>query len=81
MDSSATPVPAGLIRLRLECSMFYVDVRLREFNGRWIASADTPAGPSLGLGLDPELALQAALRPFGLAAEELIASMTRNVRS
>ncbi len=80
MDSSTTPVPAGLIRLRLECSMFYVDVRLREFNGRWIASADTPAGPSLGLGLDAQLAIEAALQPFGLAADELIASLARNAR-
>lgn len=80
MDSSTAPVPAGLIRLRLECSMFYVDVRLREFNGRWIASADTPAGPSLGLGLDSQLAIKAALQPFGLAADELIASLTRNAR-
>jgi hypothetical protein len=31
--------------LRLHCSLFYVDVRLREFNGRWLASADTPDGP------------------------------------
>jgi hypothetical protein len=36
--------------LRLRCSSFGVDVRLRELNGRWIASADTHDGPSLGLG-------------------------------
>jgi hypothetical protein len=80
VDSSATPVPAGLIKFRLECSMFYVDVRLREFNGRWIASADTPAGPSLGIGPNAERAIQGALEPFGLAADELIASMSRNAR-
>lgn len=60
--------------------MFYVDVRVREFNGRWLASADTPAGPSLGLGLDAQQAIQAALEPFGIAAEELIASLARNAR-
>ena len=31
--------------LRLTCSVFWVDVRLREINGRWIASADTPDVP------------------------------------
>jgi hypothetical protein len=41
-----------MVTLRLTCSGFWVDVRLREINGRWIASAETPDGPSLGLGLD-----------------------------
>ena len=36
-------------QLRLHCSMFWVEVRLREFNGRSVASADTADGPSLGL--------------------------------
>ncbi len=35
-----------MIVLRLTCSSFWVDVRLRELNGRWIASADTPDAPS-----------------------------------
>lgn len=39
-----------MILLRLNCSAFWVGVRLREINGRWIASADTPDGPSLGVG-------------------------------
>lgn len=38
-------------QLRLRCSLFYVDVRLREFNGRWLAAADTLDGPSLGWGM------------------------------
>jgi hypothetical protein len=36
--------------LGLTCSAFWVDLRLLEINGRWIASADTPDGSSLGLG-------------------------------
>ena len=59
-----TGYTCAMIVLRLSCSAFWVDVRLREINGRWIASADTPDGPSLGLG---ELALEAieqALGPF-----------------
>ncbi len=39
--------------MRLECADFWVDVRLANFHGRWVASADTPDGPSLGLGWQP----------------------------
>ena len=66
-----------MTELRLTCSAFWVDVRLREINGRWIASADTPDGPSLGLG---ELALEAieqALEPF----KEMSASCSPASRS
>jgi hypothetical protein len=41
-----------------------VIVRVREFNGRWIASADTPVGPSLGLARDRLAAIYMALDPF-----------------
>lgn len=51
-----------MIVLRLTCSACWVDVRLREMNGRWIASADTPDGPSLGLG---ELAIEAIEAALG----------------
>jgi hypothetical protein len=62
--------------LRLTCSTFWVDVRLREMNGRWIASADTPEGPSLGLGLGAIEAIEAALKPFEGIADELLASLS-----
>jgi hypothetical protein len=38
-----------MIGLRLTCATFFVDVRLREINGRWVEAADTPDGPSLGI--------------------------------
>ncbi len=61
--------------MRLTFSAFWVDVRLLEINGRWIASADTPDGPSLGLGdLAPE-AIEQALEPFEGMADELLASV------
>lgn len=61
-----------MVTLRLSCTTFWVDVRLRELHGRWIASADTPEGPSLGLGLGAITAIEAALEPFdGLVAELL----------
>ena len=64
-----------VITLRLTCSTFWVDVRLREINGRWIASADTPAGPSLGLGLKAREAIEHALLPFEGIVDELLASL------
>ena len=64
-----------MILLRLTCSLFWVDVRLREINGRWIASADTPDGPSLGLGTRPIEAVEAALQPFEGIVDELLFSL------
>jgi hypothetical protein len=61
--------------LRLSCSTLCVDVRLREMNGRWIASADTPHGPSLGLGFGAIEAIEAALEPFEGIVDELMASL------
>jgi len=64
-----------VIVLRLTCSLFWVDVRLREINGRWIASADTPNGPSLGLGEEALEAIAGALEPFSSIADELMSSL------
>lgn len=50
---------------------------LREINGRWIASADTPDGPSLGLGKGAVEAVEHALEPFGAIVEELLASLPK----
>jgi hypothetical protein len=67
----------AMILLRLNCTTFWVDVRLREINGRWIASADTPDGPSLGLGKGAVEAVEHALEPFGAIVEELLASLPK----
>ena len=64
-----------MILLRLTCSAFWVDVRLREINGRWMASADTPDGPSLGLGMRAIEAVEAALQPFEGIVDELLSSL------
>jgi hypothetical protein len=61
--------------LRLSCSTFWADVRLAEMYGRWIASADTPDGPSLGLGLGAVEAIEAALEPSEGLVDELLASL------
>jgi hypothetical protein len=65
----------AVILLRLACSTFWVEVRLREINGRWIASADTPDGPSLGLGKGAIEAIEHALEPYREIAQELLASL------
>ena len=53
----------------------------RELNGRFIASADTPDGPSLGTGAGAIEAIEAALEPFEGATEDLLASLPRSVGS
>lgn len=61
-------------RLVLTCDAFWVDVRLSRLNGRWLASADTPDGPSLGWGMTAREALKAALESFDGVIEELLLS-------
>jgi hypothetical protein len=69
-------VQDGLVQIfRLQCSAFWVDVRLLEVNGRWIASADTVDGPSLGCGTTAFAALWDALAPFDGVIDELLASL------
>jgi hypothetical protein len=60
--------------LRLSSAYIWVDVRLLGMNGRWLASADTPDGPSLGLGWTPRQALLGSLAPFDGVIEELLAT-------
>lgn len=62
-------------QVRLRCSLFYVDIRLREFNGRWLAVADTPEGPNLGWGVGAVEARWMAIEPFDGVIEELLASV------
>ena len=63
----------------MTCEAFYVDLRLIEINGRFIASADTPDGPTLGIGIGAIQAIEAALEPFEGAFEDLLASLPRGV--
>ena len=65
---------------RLVASAFWVDVRLRNIRGRWIASADTPDGPSVGVSFFPMDALRAALRPFDGLVEELMQTAPSELR-
>ena len=62
-------------RYRLHSGASWVDVRLLEVNGRWIASADTLDGPTLGCGTDAFEALWQALAPFDRVVGDLLASL------
>ena len=67
----------SVMHYRLHSSAFWVDVRLLEVNGRWIGSADTAHGPSLGCGRAPFEALWGALEPFDGVVDQLLASMPK----
>lgn len=67
--------PERLTELRLTCSQFWVDVRIRRIAGVWLASADTPDGPTLGYGEEPHEALHWALEDFCEVRAELLASI------
>lgn len=58
--------------LRLVSSLLWVDVRLFQADGRWMASADAADGPTVGLGRQPEEALRQALQPFEGMIDELM---------
>lgn len=60
--------------LRLSCSWFWVDVRLNTVNGHWVASADLPSGPSVGVGSTPREAIAQLLEEFHGVVDELLAS-------
>ena len=60
---------------QLHSAAFWVDVRLVEIDGRWIASADTVDGPTLGCGTDAFAALWQALAPFDEVVGDLLASL------
>ena len=47
---------------------FYVDVRLRNFDGRWLAVADIGGDRELGLGRTAREALVASLASLGAIA-------------
>ena len=62
--------------LRLSCTTLHVETRYVQLRrGRWIASADTPDGPTLGYGPTGFAAMWMALQPFENVIEELLASV------
>lgn len=66
-----------MILVRLAGPTISVDVRVLEVRGRWIASADTANGPTLGLGFAADTAIERALQPFEENVAELLGSLHR----
>jgi hypothetical protein len=66
--------------VRLHHRNLFVDVRLYETNGRWLASVDTPEGPSLRTGWTARGALTEALEPFDGIIDELLSTAPRDLR-
>jgi hypothetical protein len=62
----------GVRQFSLHYRQLLVDVRLYEVDGRWLASADTPDGPSLRTGWTPLAALVEALEPFEGIIDQLL---------
>lgn len=61
-------------QLRASSLDFYVDVRLRQFDGRWLAVAEISDEPEIGLGTTARDALAASLSSLGpTAVDELLA--------
>jgi len=61
------------LRLTHPALDFWIDVRLRDFDGRWLAVADLADTPQVGSGETPAEALRDALAPFGPPlVEELV---------
>jgi hypothetical protein len=56
---------------------FWIDVRLREFDGRWLAVADLADTPELGMGMTPSEALQSALNRLGPTLARQLADRAR----
>lgn len=52
------------VRLTHPTLDFWIDIRLRQLSGRWLAVADLAGTPELGTGDMPEQALRGALGPF-----------------
>jgi len=60
---------------RLFCRHFWVDVRARPVDGAWVASADTPASPTLATGLTAFEAITDALEYFTGVRDQLLSQL------
>ena len=66
-------------RCGLSAGSLHVEVRWVHINQRWLASADTPRGPSLGCGLTPLAALWRALAAYPERIDALLISLPQDV--
>lgn len=54
---------------------FWIDVRLREFGGQWLAVADLADQPDLGVGFAPSEALREALDALPIAIRDQLVAL------
>lgn len=67
-------IPAWQLERRyVEVSGIRRLLRLVRFDAGWIASVDTPAGPTIGVDRSPYLAAASALEPIGVGLAEAMA--------
>jgi hypothetical protein len=52
-------------------------LRLVRFDAGWVASVDTPSGPTIGVDRSPYLAASRALEPLGIGMVEAMATVGR----
>ncbi len=67
--------------LRIDTPVGGVTLRLVRFGDRWLASANSLDGPTLGANGSPYLAASAALEPFGLGLTEVMRLIGRHSAS
>jgi hypothetical protein len=69
--------PVTHLRLTHPDLDFWIDVRVREFDGRWLAVADLADVPEVGTGDTAREAVRGALRVLG---PRLAATLSRSAR-
>ncbi len=60
---------------------FWIDVRVRDFSGRWLAVADVADEPAVGMGETLDEALAGALAAFDVRLREQLVASARDVAS
>lgn len=75
------PSLAGMIvRLHSPSLDFYVDVTLRNFDGRWLSVADISGDKEIGFGRSAHEALEVSLAPLGHRATTALLACPRAMR-
>ena len=77
-DAFLPPRAWRAAELRVDTRVGRVRLRLVRFGDRWLASADSLDGPTLGWNGSPYLAAAAALEPFGVGLPEVMRLVGRH---
>lgn len=77
-DAFLPPRAWRAAELRVDTRVGRVRLRLVRFGERWLASADSLDGPTLGTNGSPYLAAAAALEPFGVGLAQTMRLVARH---